>query len=52
MKRIQIRGVKWTLGLDRETPGYTVREETKREKLIKEEETNGKQKRASNHGPI
>lgn len=34
VERVQLRYVKWTLGLDGRTPDYLVLEETKRMKLI------------------
>ncbi|KOC71279.1 hypothetical protein WH47_02363 [Habropoda laboriosa] len=33
IEKIQVRYIKWTLGLDIRTPGYLVLEESKREKL-------------------
>jgi hypothetical protein len=33
VKRVQVKYLRWVLGVDRETPGYIVREECKRSKL-------------------
>ena len=33
IERVQAKYLTWTLGLEKYTPGYIVREETKREKM-------------------